>query len=167
MTSFYTRCQTCQSKFSSRYLPKCTTCGKASCPECSKCECIALTITKRTFKSIKINKIDTKSINTNLEITGTLSPLISQKPVKMLSGMMIISEFEFSDETGKLPIIFWGPVPAEIFSYRYEFIQQITITGVNARFFNNQLHLYVPKSAGIHINQSKHKPLLQYLMLSS
>lgn len=167
-TSSLHQCGNCRAKFSSINIPTCAICTRLFCPECGGCECTRRTIQKsakyeyRSFKPLKISEINFHEKSENLEINGTLSPLIRQKPVNTVYGKLLISEFEISDETGKLPLIIWGPVPAELFPTRYEYIQLI-IKGIKTKVFNNQLQLHLQKNANISINQIRNKPLLVFL----
>jgi hypothetical protein len=101
--------------------------------------------------------------NADFEITGTLSPLKRQKPITTTKGSFLISEFEFSDDSGKIPLVIWGPVPPELFPYRYEFIRTITISGVRVKQFKMQNQLNLQKSAKFFIHQHKAKSLVAYL----
>lgn len=98
----------------------------------------------------------------NLEVSGTLSPLVGQRPVKTRSGMKLVSEFEFEDETGKVTLVFWGPVPTVLFPHRYEFVD-VTIRGVRVKHYNEQKQLVAQRNSRIALNQLRSKPLAFFL----
>ena len=159
-------CHYCKAQFFPKNRPICGTCDKTFCPNCSSCKCTFISKNQQTIskkiKSIELNKINTIKDGELLEISGTLSPLIGQKPIVTENGRVLKTEYEFSDETGKINLIVWGPVPEKIFPYRYEF-SDLTIQGIKKTIFNGKPLLVVNKSTKFYLNTTKFKKLNYFL----
>ena len=114
--------------------------------------------------SISTTEINSVPENTLLELNGTLSPLIKQEPVLTGNGKKILKTvFEFSDESGKIPLTVWGPVPESIFPFRYEYIRNITFQGVIKKKVNGLSVINLLKSSKIFISSFRSKNLNFFL----
>ena len=162
MSSLKIQCHNCKATFYNKNQILCETCETAFCPNCSSCDCT------RNIQYKKIHTITTDKINTVhesdlLELNGTLSPLIGQEPVQTKQGKILKTEFEFSDENGKIPITVWGPVPETIFPMRYEYIRNITFQGVKKKIIKGKPVINILKSTKIFINSFKTRSLEYFL----
>ena len=155
-------CGTCKASFYSNSVP-CSICERKICPQCNNCDCSISSVKQiRTLKQIV--DLDSKDKFLSFEITGSLSPLLGQEPVKTKDGSNLIkTKYEFSDDTGKLPLTIWGPVPEIIFPYRYEYVNNITISGVKVKKFKGNLGLSFSKTSKVFLNTFKTKNLNYFL----
>lgn len=164
-----TQCQTCKSLFYSKglYFVLCGICDQVTCPECNTCDCSSPVLAS-DIHTITVDKLASLGENDLIELNGTLSPLISQKPIIIDRGpkkeKLLRTKFEFQDETGKIPLIIWGPVPGHLFSSRYEYVQNITILGAKKRNFKGKPQVRIGKKTKILFNSSIRPRNLDYFL---
>lgn len=165
MMSKKLNCFNCQASYYSKNQESCGICNTNACPNCLNCDCTKSSVYKKQTAKVHTSKVinvcDFKDHDL-LELNGTLSPLISQEPIKTNNGKLLKTEFEFNDETGKIEITCWGPVPLKLFPYRYEYCD-IILHGVKKKLHKGKPVVTILKSTKIFVNNFKSKNLSYYL----
>lgn len=164
MTKTKITCVSCKAQFYATEKAICGICDEPFCPNCSACKCT--NISKSGFSQTKV-QASLKDINNVkdsqiLQISATISPLIGQVPISTSNGTLLKTEFELSDDSQKVPLIIWGPVPEKLFPYRYEYTN-ITIVGLKRKVFNGKSVLVASKNTKYFINSLKTRTLEYYI----
>ena len=164
-------CPHCDSRYYLSLDTICSVCLLSKCPQCNKCGCETTNKTNdenkvKQYERIDLNHISQLKKRYNLEIFGTLSPLISQEIINTTYGRQTLSRYTFFDGKISIPLIIWGPLPKNLYKNRYEEIK-VLFQGVKLDSFNDEIILILQRKARVNVFLKKTKNLEELLKSST
>lgn len=178
MPDLYT-CAKCKAKFAKLAKLRCNVCNHYTCPSCSSCYCDFSTEQGNKGRSnVKLSNISSKEKNepplfvsieyakflvlkNNLQLKGHLE-YIGQRNIVSKDKSFIISDFLFYDKNDHIPLRIFGPVPQNIFKYRFA-INKVLLKKVKIQLFKGEFELFLEREGEIVLLKDKqNQPLLKF-----
>ena len=182
-------CKNFGAKFARLIKFRCNICAEFKCPSCSSCYCdVGSRSEKRNQKLInskdKDKEKEQKRVSEppllvtieyarflknkpNLQLKGHIE-YIGQRRIKTRDGQhLLISDFIFYDRRDSIPLRIFGPVPQNLFKYRFA-INRVLIKRAKVTWYKGNFELQLQSQGEIILLKEKsNQSLLKYIQRST